>query len=216
MTIQNKRPPLKETVGAQYICFAKPAENSDEFTAIYEEEVEKTEVVKSVNVSENTESTPVKASGKVYMTVSSDASTEISVEVIAFVASTLAKMRGDTVDEETGLVISGKPENKPFFAYGKVVHLTGGHVRYDWFPKCQLTSNTDEVATSEDKFSEQNETLTISAMPFDDAGNIVVKIDSSIKIPEGLTEDLYFSKPMLSLEDLKDVIPTAKPSSLEK
>ena len=98
MSINNKRPPVKETVGAQYICFANTAEESDEFTGTYEEEVEKTEVVKSVSVSENAESTPVKASGKVYMTASADASTEISVEVIAFVSRTLARMRGEYQD----------------------------------------------------------------------------------------------------------------------
>lgn len=214
MAINNKRPPVKETVGAQYICFAQTAEESDEFTGTYEEDVEKTEVVKSVSVSENAESTPVKASGKVYMTASADASTEISVEVIAFVSRTLARMRGDNVDEETGLVTSGKPKNKPFFAYGKVVKLTGDNVRFDWFPKCQLTSNTDEAQTSEDKFSEQNDTLTISALPFDDEGNIVVKIDSNIKMPKGLTEELYFSKPLLSVADLKSVLPPDAPAEV--
>ena len=77
-----------------------------------------------------------------------------------------------------------------------------------------MTSNTDEAQTSEDKFSEQNDTLTISALPFDDEGNIVVKIDSNIKMPKGLTEELYFSKPLLSVADLKSVLPPDAPSEV--
>ena len=45
MAIKTKRPPMKETVGAQYICFAKETEEG-EFDGTYETDVEKTEVVK--------------------------------------------------------------------------------------------------------------------------------------------------------------------------
>lgn len=213
MSIKTSRPPIKETVGAQYTCFATEGE-AGQFTASYEEGVEKTEVVKSVSVTENSETTPVIASGKNYMSVTDTSSTDISVEVIAFPAETRAKMRGDSITE-SGLLLKGSSKNqRPFFAYGKVVKLSGGFCRWDWFPKCQLTANTDESKTKEDKFAEQNDTLTISAMPFDDDNNICVSIETDYKCPEGLTEDKFFSKPILTESDLKSVIASVESANV--
>ena len=53
MSITTKKPPIKESIGAQYVCFDQ-SEN-DEYSGTYSEEVEKTEVVKSVKVTENAE-----------------------------------------------------------------------------------------------------------------------------------------------------------------
>lgn len=204
MTIENKKPPIKETVGSQYICFATATEDNI-FDGTYEEDVERTDVVKSVKVSENSESTTVRASGTDYETVSSSSGHEISVEVVAFPAETLSKMRGDTIDMG-GLIITNTNSTKPFFAYGKVVKMKGGKVRYDWYPKCQLAENTDDVATSEEKFSEQNDTLTIKAFAFNDKGEIKTSINADYKMPEGLTEEKFFTKPILSVEDLTAAI----------
>ena len=46
MAIQTKRPPIKETIGAQYICFNKMSADG-EWTNQFEEEVEKTETEKN-------------------------------------------------------------------------------------------------------------------------------------------------------------------------
>ena len=58
MAIKNKRPPRKESVGAQYVCFSTPGED-DEWSGQYEEDVERTAVVKSVSVTDNSESQDV-------------------------------------------------------------------------------------------------------------------------------------------------------------
>lgn len=201
-----KRPPVKETVGAQYVCFST-VESAGEFTKEYEEIVEKTETVKKVSVSENGDSTPVRASGKTYLTATSTSGTEISVEVVAFPQDTISRMRGDTVGE-TGLILSGGNKERPYFAYGKVVIMHGGLRRFDWFPKCQLSANTDDIETSDTSFKEQNDTLTILAMPFDDDGNICVSIKEDYKSPSGLTEELFFSKPIMSESDLISILPS--------
>lgn len=213
MSTVTKRPPVKETVGAQYIVFATKGE-AGEFTRTYEDVVEKTEVVKKVSVSENSESTAVRASGKIYLNASSTSGTEISVEVIAFPAETIAKMRADEV-KESGLILSGGSSDKSYFAYGKTVYMHGDIKRFDWYPKCQLTANTDDVETSEEKFKEQNDTLTIMAMPFDDKGHIVVSIKEDVKMPEGLTEELFFSKPILSETDLQEILKGSVPEVKE-
>ena len=129
MAINNKRPPRKETVGAQYICFATPGED-EEWTGRYEEDVERTAVVKNVEVTENSESSDVYASGEVYDTDMSVAADDIAVEVIAFPEDTIAKMRAATVDAG-GLILDGANKTRPFFAYGKVVKLKNGNVRFE-------------------------------------------------------------------------------------
>lgn len=204
MAITSKKPPIKETVGAQYICFNKMDTNQD-WTTTFDEEVERTEVVKNVSVTENGETSKVYASGIVYDTENQTSSTEISVEVIAFDDETLAKMRGDNVDT-AGLILSGGSRPRPYFAYGKVVKLKGGKLRLDWYPKCKLTENTDETATKEDTYSEQTDTLTITALPFNDAGDIVSRVASGVNWPEGLTEEKFFSKPILTAADLAAVV----------
>ena len=200
MSITSKKPPIKETVGAQYICFATAKE---EWDGTFEAEVEKTETVKSVKVTENGESTSVYASGKVYDTDETVSGVDIEVENIAFVTETLAKMRGDVVDEG-GLVLSGGKGIRPYFAYGKVVIMRGGKVRYEWYPKCKLAENSDNANTSEEKFSEQTDTVTIKAYPFNNAGNVKAMVDSTMtSFPVGLTEDKFFTKPILTKEELK-------------
>ncbi|WP_373927043.1 major tail protein [Eubacterium ramulus] len=199
MAIKTKRPPMKETVGAQYICFAKETEEG-EFDGTYETDVEKTEVVKTVKVTVNADTGDSYASGKVYDSDTPTKSIDIETEVIAFPEDTLAKMKGDSVDAG-GLILSGSNSQRPFLAYGKVVKLRHGGYRYEWYPKCKLTENSDDISTSEDKTSEQTDTIKIKAYPFDDAGNIVAKITES-SAPEGMTEDKFFAKPILTKEDL--------------
>lgn len=205
MSITTKRPPIKETVGAQYICFNTMTEDK-EWTKNYEPDVERTAVVKKVTVTENAESNDVYASGEVYDTESAMSSISIEVEVIAFPADTIARMRGETV-ETSGLILSGSKNERPFFAYGKVVELKGGHVRYEWFPKCKLVENSDEASTREESFSEQTDTITIKAYAFDEKGNIRSKVDSSASnFPETLTEEKFFGKPILANDDLETAI----------
>lgn len=201
MAIKNKRPPRKETVGAQYVCFSTPGED-DEWTGEYETDVERTAVVKNVEVTENSESSDVYASGEVYDTDMSVAADDIAVEVIAFPEDTIARMRAANVDTG-GLILDGANKTRPFFAYGKVVKLKNGYVRFEWYPKCKLKENTNSTATSEASPSEQNDTITISAYPFDDEGHKRAYVDSSTQnFPEGMTEEKFFAKPILTKEDL--------------
>lgn len=192
-----KTPQIKQSVGAQYLDFA-----TDILAGTYANAVEKSEVVKSIGTTENAETANIRASGKDYKHVVKQSSIDMSIEVVAFDVETLAQMRGDVVDVG-GLMQAGSATERPFFAYGKVVKLSGGEARWEWFPKCQLVTNTDDIATSEESFSEQNDTLTIRAYPFDDAGNIknYVQTDST-KFPANLTEAKFFTAVILDAADL--------------
>lgn len=203
-SIKLKKPPYKESIGAQYYNFNKPDEGNDFDLTKYEDVTTKEETVKSVTITESAESTPIMASGKVYDTKSQIPYIDIEVEKLATDADDLARMRGDLVDEG-GLIQTTTTPTKPFFAYGKTVELSGGNYRYDWYPKCQLIENTDETKTREEGFEEQNDTLTIRAYAFDEKGKLIKNsVDtSSSKFPDGLTEEKFFLKPIITKEDLK-------------
>lgn len=203
--MKTKRPMMKETVGAQYYAFNTPDEDGNVDYTTYEDTI-KTEVVKQIGTTENGETTTVRASGKDYASFNQVSSTDLEVEVVAFPQEDLARMRGENI-ATNGLVSSGGTKERPYFAYGKVVKLVGDGVRFDWYPKCQVIENTDDIATSEDSFSEQNDTVTIRAYAFNEKGENKNYVDSSITgFPEGLTEEKFFSKPIVTSADLDAVV----------
>lgn len=194
--ITTKRPKIKETVGALYYAFNQMTETEEFNPKAYEQTV-KSEVVKTITTTDNATTTTVRASGRDYETVNQSASVENEVEVIALDPEDLSKMKGDDI-HPNGLVLGGAPNKRPFFAFGKVVKKVGGAVEYVWYPKCQLTENTDESATSEEEFSEQTDTVTITAYAFDDAGHTSVRVNSEMaSFPKGLTEEKFFDTPIL-------------------
>lgn len=202
MAITKKRPMIKQTVGDMYYAFNTMTENGEFNPGVYEETIECANV-KNIGTTENAENTVVRASGQDYMTVNQESSIDMAVEVTAFNSEDLARMKGEDTSDSGGLVLGGAPSERPFFAYGKVVKKVGGGVRYEWFPKCQLIENTDDIATSEETFSEQNDTVTIRAYSFDDKENKKAYVDSEMSTyPEGLTEEGFFTKPILTAADL--------------
>lgn len=200
--ITNKKPMIKETVGSLYYAFNTPTEEGEFNAGTYEDPI-KSDVVKNIGTTENSENTTVRASGTDYETVNQTSSIDMAVEVVAFDPADLARMRGDDTSDTGGLMLSGAPSRRPFFAFGKVVRKVGGGVQYAWYPKCQLVENTDDIATSEDTFSEQNDTITIRAYAFDSNNQKKAYVDSeTANFPEGLTEEKFFTKPILKAADL--------------
>ena len=110
--------------------------------------------------------------------------------------------------ESTKLQISsGRTATRPYFGYGKVVKKVGGGVRYDWYPKCQLVENTDDISTKEESFNEQNDTVTIRAYSFNEYGDVKNYVDSESKnFPVGLTEEKFFNKPIITKTDLANAV----------
>lgn len=200
--ITKKRPMLKQSVGDMYYAFNTMTENGEFNPGTYEKTTE-CATVKNIGTTENAENTVIRASGQDYETVNQQSSIDMAVETVAFDPGDLARMKGEDTSDAGGLVLGGAPARRPFFAYGKVVKKVGGGVRYEWFPKCQLVENTDDIGTSEETFNEQNDTVTIRAYSFDDKENKKAYVDSEMeKYPEGLTEEKFFTKPILTKEDL--------------
>ena len=205
--MNTKKPMIKETVGAAYYAFNTPDESGEFNPSTYEATV-KSPVIKSIGITENSENSVVRASGSDYATSSQTSSVELAIEVVAFHPDDLAKLRGENVDND-GLISSGRPADRPFIALGFPILKKGGGVKYTWYPKCQLIENTDDIATSEETFSEQNDTLTFRAYAFNDDKDIKNYVDSeATNFPEGLTEDLFFSEVIVTKSDLDEVLNT--------
>ncbi|MBO5348992.1 MAG: phage tail protein [Clostridia bacterium] len=213
MGIKTKKPMVKESVGALYYAFNKPTTDGEFDAENYEDEVVKSEVVKNISTTENADSVIIRASGKVYDTVNSNEYIDMAVEVVAIDPADLAKMRADKIGE-TGLNRSGGSKKRPFFAFGKVKKLLNNGVEYAWYPKCQLVENTDDISTKEENFSEQNDTITIRAYDYNKDEDKKTWVNSEMSnFPEGLTEEQFFTKPILTDEDLAAVM---KPTTEEE
>ena len=138
------------------------------------------------------------------------ASTSIEVEVIAFEADTLARARGDVITEHGGVVTGGE---RPYLGYGKEVKMKGGKEKWVWYPKCKLAENSDEAQTSEDKFAEQSDTITILAFPVcgENGKSASFSVDQTMaKFPAGLTAEKFFAKPIMNDEQLAALVSPGK------
>lgn len=188
-TTQQMHPPLKLTVGAQYICFNTMGVDGT-WTEAFEDTIYKLPTVVDVEFKDNTDSYDAYASGDVYESDTAISSVDISETNIAFPDSLLAKMRGDTVDG--GVVLSGGRGTRPYFAYGCPIIKKDGTLDMRWYPKCKLTENSDKTSTSEESYKDQTDTVTIRAYGFNDNDDKAVRVLTSETDTSAITQDKFF------------------------
>ena len=203
MAITEKKPSTKYTVGAQYICFN---EDPDWDSAEYESDVLKLPTVVDIDIADNSDSYESYASGAVYDSDTIVTYKEISVTQLAFDETTIAKMKGDTVD--SGIIMSGGIKTRPFFAYGVPIIKKDKTMDMRWFPKCKLVDSSDKTATSTDAHSDQTDSLTIRAYGFDADQNQEVKVLTADTNNAGITEAAFFAAPVLTVAAAKALRPT--------
>lgn len=205
MAITKKKPPVKVTAGAQYICF-NTMNADNEWTEDFETTVLQLPTVVDVAVTDNTDAYDAYASGQIYDTDTVVTSKSIAVTNIAFGDALLAKMRGDDVDG--GIVLGGgRKAIRPYFAYGIVVVRKDGSLDLRWYPKCKLTENSDSAATSTDAHQDQNDTITIKAFSFDDDEHQEVRVLTGEEGYSGITEAAFFAAPILTKAAAQALIP---------
>ena len=205
MAITKKKPPVKVTAGAQYICF-NTMNADNEWTEDFETTVLQLPTVVDVAVTDNTDAYDAYASGQIYDTDTVATSKSIAVTNIAFGDALLAKMRGDDVDG--GIVLGGgRKAIRPYFAYGIVVVRKDGSLDLRWYPKCKLTENSDSAATSTDAHQDQNDTITIKAFSFDDDEHQEVRVLTGEEGYSGITEAAFFAAPILTKAAAQALIP---------
>ena len=206
MAITEKRPSTKYTVGAQYICFNEDPEwDASEF----ETDVIKLPTVVDVTAADNSDSYQSYASGEVYESDTIVTYKELSVTQLAFDEKTIARMKGDTVDE--GIIMSGGVKTRPYFAYGVPIIKKDGTRDMRWYPKCKLVDNSDATATSTDSHSDQTDSLTIRAYGFDATQNQEVKVLTAETANAGITEAAFFAAPVLTVAAAKALRPVTTP-----
>ena len=203
MAINELRPKIKLTVGAQYICFNEGDANGDWDANEFESDVSKFPTVVQASITDEVDSYDVYASGAVYDADANVLSRTIAVTNVAFDDATIARMRGESVSSK-GVILEGGNAERPWFAYGIVEVKKGGGLVLRWFPKCKLTENSDESATSTASHSDQNSTMNIKAYQYNDDGN------TDVKAPEiaGITESAFFAAPLLTAAAVEALIPT--------
>lgn len=200
-----KKPKIIETVGALYYGFNTP-NASGEFDPSTYGEIVKSPIVKKVTIEPEAETAVVRASGENYDEVSQTSSIGIEIESVAFDPEDLATAKGEQ-KETNGLVLGGASNARPYLAIGYPVIKIGGKKCLKWYPKCKLIENSEEVSTSETSFSEQNQTVNFAAYSFDDSGNKFVYLDEEMaSFPEGMTEEKFFSKVIISDEDITSIL----------
>ena len=204
MAITEKRPSTKYTVGAQYICFNTGETDWD--AASWDTVVLKLPTVVDIDVADNSDSYQSYASGAVYDSDTLVTYKEISVTQLAFDETTIAKMKGDTID--SGIILSGGIKTRPFFAYGVPIIKKDKTMDMRWFPKCKLVEKSDATATSTDSHSDQTDTMTIRAYGFDTDQNQEVKVLTSETANAGITEAAFFAAPVLTVAAAKDLRPS--------
>ena len=206
MAITEKRPSTKYTVGAQFICFNEDPEwDASEF----ETDVIKLPTVVDVTAADNSDSYQSYASGEVYESDTIVTHKELSVTQLAFDEKTIARMKGDTVDE--GIIMSGGVKTRPYFAYGLPIIKKDGTMDMRWYPKCKLVDNSDATATSTDSHSDQTDSLTIRAYGFDATQNQEVKVLTAETANAGITEAAFFAAPILTVAAAKALRPVTTP-----
>lgn len=199
MAISEKKPAYKVTAGAQYICFAATTAVNG-WDGTFEEDVIKLPTVVNIKRSNSIADQTIYASGSVYDRNTNINSIGIEEENVAFPDELIAKMSGDTY--QNGIIVSGGKRKRPFFAYGYAETKSDGSKVFHWFPKCKLTENSDDIATSTENSTEQNDTLNIVAFPYNDSADIEVKMSTADEKNKGITEEKFFAAPAKSAADV--------------
>ena len=210
MAITRKKPPVKLTVGSQYICMNSMTTDGD-WTENFEDDVLELPTVVNVEVTDNADSFESYASGAVYDTDTTVPTQEIAEENIAFPAITLANLRGETVDE-AGITMGGGIGRRPFFAYGMAIKRKDESWEFRWYPKCKLIENSDSTETSEDSHKDQNESVTIRAYGINDNGNTYVRAITSEAGMSKMTAAAFFAAPLLTIAAVKAALPSGASS----
>lgn len=204
-TMTEKRPAMKLTVGAQYICF-DTMDDSGNWTDKFDANVIKLPTVSQVDISDDADAHSTYASGDLYDSDTDISSVTIKTTNVAFDDLTVEKMKGSDIDG--GAVLSGGVTRRPYFAYGIVSEKKDGTLDLRWYPKCKLADQSDKTSTSADKWSDQTDDLTITAYGFDAAKHKCVRCLTSDATTKNVTEDKFFAAPVLTAAAVKALAPT--------
>lgn len=187
MTIIDQKPSYWVTVRDCLIDFLK-AENGP--ARMYEPDVFRAPVIKSIGLNPSAAESDIYASGIVYDHIRRVQGAEISLGAVALDHELVDKALGAIVDAD-GYVYDKTNNVSCEFAFGYFIEKKDGNYVYYWHPRCLLTQADDAVETATDSAPDPNRSFTIKAMPTSE-GIWRVRYDTSGK-QTPLTPEQFFA-----------------------
>lgn len=160
MTIVNQKPSYWVTVRDNFWNFLK-AENGA--ARMYENEVYRSPVVKSIGLTGTVAEGNIYASGIVYDYTRQVQGAEIALDAVALEHALVDKATGASVNG--GFVYDSSNDVGQEFAFGYYLEQRDGNYVYYWHPRCQLTQNDETIETSTDSATDPSRSYTIRALP---------------------------------------------------
>lgn len=160
MAIINQKPSYWVTVRDNFWNFLQAEDGA---ARMYEGDVYRSPVVKSIGITGTVAEGNVYASGLVYDYTRQVQGAEIALDAVALEHSLIDKATGATAVD--GFVYDSSSDIGKEFAFGYYLEQRDGNYVYYWHPRCQLTQNDESVETSTDSATEPSRAFTIRALP---------------------------------------------------
>ena len=160
MTIINQKPAYWLTVRDNFWCFLKAEDGA---ARMYESEVYRSPVVKSIGLTGTVAEGNIYASGIVYDVIHQTQGAEIALGAVALDHELVDKANGATI--KGGYVYEKSNDISKEFAYGYYAEASDGTLMYFWHPRCKLTQGDETLETSNDSPADPNLSYTIKALP---------------------------------------------------
>lgn len=160
MAIVNQKPSYWVTVRDNFWNFLI---DEDGAARLYESDVYRAPVVKSIGLTQSVAEGNIYASGIVYDYTRLVQGAEIALDAVALDHTLINKAIGATVDG--GFAYNSSMDFGHEFAFGYYLEQKNGKKIYYWHPRCLLTQDDQTVETSTDSMPDPSRSFTIQAMP---------------------------------------------------
>lgn len=160
LAIQNQKPAYWVTVRDNFWNFLV-AENGA--ARMYEADVYRSPVVKSIGITGTVVEGNIYASGIVYDYTRQVQGAEIALDAVALEHNLIDKATGAAVSG--GFVYDNTGDISKEFAFGYYLEQRDGNYVYYWHPRCILTQNDETTETSTDSAIDPTRSFTIRALP---------------------------------------------------
>ena len=160
MAIVNQKPSYWVTVRDNFWNFLVAEDGA---ARMYEADVYRSPVVKSIGLTQTVAEGNIYASGIVYDYTRLVQGAEIALDAVALDHVLLNKAIGAKVDG--GFAYNSSLDLSQEFGFGYYLEQRNGKRIYYWHPRCLLTQDDQTVETSTDSMPDPSRSFTIQALP---------------------------------------------------
>ena len=160
MAIVNQKPSYWVTVRDNFWNFLVAEDGA---ARMYEADVYRSPVVKSIGLTQTSAEGNIYASGIVYDYTRLVQGAEIALDAVALDHKLLNKAIGASVDG--GFAYNSSLDLSQEFGFGYYLEQRNGKRIYYWHPRCLLTADDQTVETSTDSMPDPSRSFTIQCLP---------------------------------------------------